>query len=590
MSASALRVLAVGRSRHAALSLSCSLALGLLAGGASVALLALSGWFIAMSALAGAGLAAGFSFFYPSAGVQAFAVTRTVLRYAERLTGHSAALRLDAALKEAAFAAAVAAQETRARTGELTHAVTSDAAVAEDALLRVAAPVVTYTGVLAGGCALVAVMVSVPLAAIIMLGGAAAAGLVAAPAWLAGLRPGRALATAEATASQEIIDAVDGLDELLSFGATGLAAGRVTAALGEVERAERRLRALTAVARAGTGTVTGATVLLVAVTAAGAPGNGPVTATALASAAAVTLAALGILQLSAPLAAAARQTGRARHSWKRLATVLADDHADGAGRGDRAAEEATGFGSRAEPGQIVIRDLAADRGRGPLIESLRAAVTPGDTVLITGPSGAGKSTLLEILAGHLPPARGEAAAGGVVIGLPQQPYALRGPLADNLRLARPDAGDEELLAAAGCTGLGAVMGPDALRTAVGAGGRQLSGGEMRRLSLAQAILARPDVLLADEPVTGLDTRAARDVLAGLRRGLPQATLVLALHEQHASLLPWAPDLTIRLHGTGPAADISRPEGRALDIPDRIRTDDLACVLHSRLRTDLEEIT
>src|SRR5580658_4402458 len=115
-------VLAIGRSRHVAKTLLGSLVLGLSAGAASVALLALSGWFIAMSALAGAGLAVGFSFFYPSAGVQALAFGRTVLRYLERLVGHGATLRLDATLRESVFATAVEGDVgSSATTGTILH-------------------------------------------------------------------------------------------------------------------------------------------------------------------------------------------------------------------------------------------------------------------------------------------------------------------------------------------------------------------------------------------------------------------------------------------------------------------------------------
>src|SRR5271168_607574 len=120
------RVLAFGESRHVKRTLALSLVLGVGAGGASVGLLALSGWFIAMSAAAGAGLAAGFSFFYPSAGVQALAFARTALRYADRLVGHTAALRLDAALKDQVFTQAVSGREedlSDERTGTLLHAV-----------------------------------------------------------------------------------------------------------------------------------------------------------------------------------------------------------------------------------------------------------------------------------------------------------------------------------------------------------------------------------------------------------------------------------------------------------------------------------
>jgi ATP-binding cassette, subfamily C, bacterial CydC len=554
-----------------ALPLLGSLALGLLAGGASVGLLALSGWFIAMSALAGAGLAAGFSFFYPSASVQALAVTRVVLRYLERLLGHSAALRLDVALKEAVFASAVAgaASRTRAaghpddRTGVLTHAVTSDAASAESALLRVAAPVVTYTGVLAGVSAMVAVTVSVPLAATIAIGGAAAALLVVAPAWLMGLRPGSVLAAAESHARQEIIDAADGLDELVAFGAVDLASGRIASALDEVARADRRLRRLAALTRAAAAAAAGSTVLLVGVACATGWGSAAGTRVALASAVAVTLATLGALQLSDPLAAAARETGRTRRSWRRLARVLA-----GSPGPVSPGPEPPVTARDLIPGLVQVSQLAAERGRGRLIDSLSVTVPPGQTLLITGPSGAGKSTLLAILAGWLPPAAGQARLDGVVVSLPQQPYPLRATLADNLRLGNPAASDENLIEAITLTGLGAAFEAEPLPARVGAGGRPLSGGELRRLSLAQALVVRPDVLIADEPVTGLDPLAAHEVLLGLRRGAPRATLVLALHEQDVSRLPWTPDLTIRLDtGTSVASVGTAPAQAASGLAD-----------------------
>jgi ATP-binding cassette, subfamily C, bacterial CydC len=304
-------VLAAGRSRQVGWALAGSLVLGVAAGALSVGLLALSGWFIAMSALAGAGLAASFSFFYPSAGVQALAFGRTVIRYAERLTGHRAALRLDAALKETAFAAAVTLPGTGTaedRTGALLHAVTSDAEIAENSLLQAAAPIVTYAGVLAGGCVLIAT-VSPVLAGVIAAGGLAVAAVVVIPGWASSLRPGRRLAAAESAARQEIVDALDGMDELVSFGAEALGAAQAEHSLTEAGRARGRLRTLTVTTRAAGLALSGATVLLVAALASGTLGHHPA---AVASAAAVTLAALGILQLSDPLTIAARDIGRTR--------------------------------------------------------------------------------------------------------------------------------------------------------------------------------------------------------------------------------------------------------------------------------------
>jgi ATP-binding cassette subfamily C protein CydC len=547
MSADVLRVLAAGRSRHVGQVLLGSLVLGVAAGAASVGLLALSGWFIAMSALAGAGLAAGFSFFYPSAGVQALAFGRTAIRYVERLTGHTAALRLDAAVKETVFAAAITPPgrgSAEERTGVLLHAVTSDAQIAENSLLRVASPVITYAGVLCGGCAVIAT-ISPALAAVIAAGGVAMAAIVVLPAWTSSLRPGRRLAMAEQVARQDLVDALDGLDELVSFGAQALAAARAADLLAEAERAGHRLRVLAAVSRALAAAMAGGTVLLVAALASGTLGQRP---TGVASAAAVTLAALGILQLSDPLAGAARDVGRTRAVWARLSQVLPQASHDTQVGEYAASESLTGAGLAGTDlaGTIIVAGLSIDRGRGVIVGNLNFRAAPGQTVLLNGPSGAGKTSILAALAGQIQAGPGQVRVAGKVVCLPQQPYAFRGTTADNLRLADPEASDDRLREALTIAGLDDVLGTAALEQRIGLGGRALSGGQLRRLTIAQALLARPGILLADEPTEGLDSQAARELLLALRESDLSMTLVLALHDQQLGQLSWTPDTIVRL--------------------------------------------
>ena len=554
MPADALRMLAAGRSRHAGLALLGSLVLGVCAGGASVGLLALSGWFIAMSALAGAGLATGFSFFYPSAGVQTLAFGRTAIRYAERLTGHSAALRFDAALKESVFATAVAATGSgpaEDRTGALLHAVTSDAQIAENSLLRVAAPIVTYAGVLAGGCAVIAV-VSPGLSAVIAAGGLAMAAIAVLPGWVSSLRPGRELAAAEQAARQNLVDALDGLDELVSFGAQAVAAARAAEVLAGVQRAGHRLRIVAVATRALSTAVAGGTVLLVAALASGTIGDHRAE---VASAAAITLAALGILQLSDPLAAAARDVGRTRAVWARLAQALPP------ATGQRLAGECPAGTDPAGvdlAGSIIATGLSIDRGRGVIVDGLSFHATPGQTVLLNGPSGAGKTSILGVLAGQIPTGRGAVRVGGRVVCLPQQPYAFRGTVADNLRLADPGASDDRLQEVLTIVGLGQMLGMATLEQRLGQDGRTLSGGQLRRLTVAQALLARPDILLADEPTEGLDGQAAREVLLALRESDLSMTLVLALHDQQLGQLSWTPDTVVGLRHPQARPERGRP--------------------------------
>jgi ATP-binding cassette subfamily C protein CydC len=125
----------------------------------------------------------------------------------------------------------------------------------------------------------------------------------------------------------------------------------------------------------------------------------------------------------------------------------------------------------------------------------------------------------------------------------QDSQLLSGTIADNLRVARPDATPDELRAAmkvavlAGHVDLAAQLGP---------GGEGLSGGQRRRLSVAQAYLRRPGLLLLDEPTEGLDHHTAGALLENLRSALPGTTIIAAIHDRTLDHLPVLADATVRL--------------------------------------------
>ncbi|WP_369778284.1 thiol reductant ABC exporter subunit CydD [Streptomyces sp. R33] len=172
------------------------------------------------------------------------------------------------------------------------------------------------------------------------------------------------------------------------------------------------------------------------------------------------------------------------------------------------------------------------------------AVGPGECVALTGPSGAGKSTLLQVLLGFVTPTAGRVRIAGVdlaslsleewrerIAWVPQRPHLFAGTIAQNVRLARPDASADavaEALKDAGAWEFVAAL-PRGVDTELGEGGVGLSAGQRQRLALARAFLADRPVLLLDEPTAALDGETEAAVVDAVRRLAVGRTVLLVVH-------------------------------------------------------------
>ena len=160
------------------------------------------------------------------------------------------------------------------------------------------------------------------------------------------------------------------------------------------------------------------------------------------------------------------------------------------------------------PGAMRLDHVSVLRpGRAvPALDDVSLHVPDRGVLAITGPSGCGKSTLLAVLAGLLEPTSGtvHGPTRDRIAWLPQRPVFVSGTVADNLRLAAPDASDQQLLAA-----LGRVALPVDLDTVLGEDGTTLSAGERARLALARVLLAERPYVLLDEPTAHLDAVTER---------------------------------------------------------------------------------
>ncbi|AWT48361.1 ABC transporter [Psychrobacter sp. YP14] len=182
---------------------------------------------------------------------------------------------------------------------------------------------------------------------------------------------------------------------------------------------------------------------------------------------------------------------------------------------------------------------------GALVGAKEVSVTvnSGTPLIIKGPSGCGKSTLLQALAGELPLQSGEIQLNGKnwfeydwqdQLGyLGQQLDIFDQSLAANLRLGKPEASDEELIAALDKVGLlGWLQAqPQGLDTALGEYGAAISGGQARRIALARLLLKPRRVLLLDEPFAGLDAPTRAQLWQNLREHQQQNLLIVVSHHQ-----------------------------------------------------------
>ncbi|WP_018701349.1 amino acid ABC transporter ATP-binding/permease protein [Amorphus coralli] len=496
------------------------------------ALLALSGWFITATGLAGlAGIGIAFDVFRPSAGVRFLALGRTAARYGERLLTHDATLRALAALRVTLLRRHTGA-DARALMGLRSESaltrIVSDVDALDGLILRLVLPVGAAIATHLIVFAALGWIVGWPVALVVLAGTVPVSVLILWRLALRGIVPSARIEEEGQSLRRGVIDTIRDRDALILSGALprreeGLLDidASVRAATAALDRAERSsgflLSSLIAVVAAAAFLAGGS--LLAA---------GQVDAAVAVIGLFVSLAlAEAVLPLRRGFAELGRMVGAARRIEP---DNVAPTRQPGTGRGE---------------GQAVLTVVRPD---------FRLSLSAGEAVALTGPSGAGKTTLLMQIAGladatdirvkGLPPRDwDDPALRDVVTALPQRSALLAGTIWDNLALAG-ETDPSAMWAALEAVALAdAIEARGGLEMRLGEGGAGLSGGQFRRLALARAVLRRPELLLLDEPGEGLDADTAKRVLDNVRAALPQAAILAVMHRgfDHAVF-----DRTVRL--------------------------------------------
>lgn len=195
---------------------------------------------------------------------------------------------------------------------------------------------------------------------------------------------------------------------------------------------------------------------------------------------------------------------------------------------------------------VEMRDLSFSYARGRrVIRDSQMIAKPGEIVALVGPSGEGKTTVIRLILGLVRPRSGEAiirAANGMELPMnadtrhlfayvPQGNTILSGSIAENLRMVRPKATDEEIIDALkiACAWDFVSKLPETIYTRLGERGRGLSEGQAQRIAIARAVLRDAPVLLLDEATSALDVTTERQVLRNIIRQRPNKTCIVTTH-------------------------------------------------------------
>lgn len=181
----------------------------------------------------------------------------------------------------------------------------------------------------------------------------------------------------------------------------------------------------------------------------------------------------------------------------------------------------------------------------PVYEDADLKASPGEIIGLIGPSGQGKTTTLRLLLGLYHPGTGEVTVSRPGIEtwpvssamrclfsyIPQGNILFSGTVADNMRLLKPDASDEEIVEAlkTACAYEFVEVLEEGIHTEVSEGGRRFSEGQKQRLSIARALLVKAPVLLLDEATSALDIATERRVLRNIMRNEPHKTIIVTAH-------------------------------------------------------------
>lgn len=500
----------------------------------SIGLLTLSGWFLSAAAVAGLTIAREtFNYMLPGGGVRGFAMARTAGRWGERVVSHDATFKLLADLRIFFFqklTPLIPGRFSKLRDADLLNRLVADVDAMDHVYLRLISPIIV--GVL-GIISLTLFICWFDMAIGLTLGGILLALLLLWPIifYKLGKQNGETLTQNKAKLRIATLDWVQGHSELVLFGAEPKYRDAINHHQNALIKNQLSNAHYTGLASALLLLANGwSLVLIIWMAADGIHGQPPGPMVAM-----MAFATMASFELLMPIAGAFQYLGQTLESARRLNEVLS------------ATPDVIFPASGIDTSKQYDLELTDVSYRYPdsqtnALNALSLHLPAGKKLAIVGQTGSGKSTLLQLLTRQFDATTGSLALAGHPIGswtekglrqsisvVSQRVDILNGTLKDNLHLAKPDASDEVLLQILEAVGLSHLTQGAGLNSWLGDGGRQLSGGEKRRIGIARAILHDAPIMLLDEPTEGLDKQTETQIMQLLNQHTQGKTVVFVTH-------------------------------------------------------------
>lgn len=501
---------------------------------ASIGLLTLSGWFLSAAAVAGLTIAREtFNYMLPGAFVRGFAMGRTAGRWGERVVSHNATFKLLTDLRIFFFsklAPLIPGRVSNLRDADLLNRLVADIDAMDHVYLRLVSPMVVGT---LGILGLTALICWFDMELGLMLGAILMALLLIWPVlfYKLGKTNGAELTQNKAELRIATLDWLQGYSELTLFGAEE----RYRNAILNVQ--ERLLKNqyfnahFAGLAQALLMLANGWTIVLMLWLAAdGVGGNMPDPMVAL-----VVFATMASVELLMPIAGAFQHLGQTLTSARRLNDIILSEP-------DVQFPEENTQHDNAYSIEYENVTFRYPDGDSNTLQDISLQIPAKHRIAVVGQTGSGKSTLMQLLNRYWDTQQGDIKIAGQSIRhwsesqlrqaisvVSQRVDILNGTLRDNVLMASPDASDEALSKSLTKVGLEKLLDDQGLDTWLGDGGRQLSGGEKRRIGIARALLHNGPILLLDEPTEGLDKQTEQQIMQLFEQHFEDKTVVFITH-------------------------------------------------------------